>query len=210
MPTLVYLVRHGMTDWNLAHRLAGRLPGVSLNPQGRREAEALAARLASVPLRQIVSSPLDRAQETAALIARHHNLPVTTDGTFTEREYAVWQGLLASEIRDRFPEDARTDAEGGAVPGVEPVDAMAARMLAGVERLAAAHAGGAVVVISHADPLRALVARIVGMPAAALRAVEIDTASLSRLRRRERTFVVDYLNSRSHLETNGQAGRAGE
>jgi len=199
-----------MTDWNLAHRLAGRLPGVSLNPQGRREAEALAARLASVPLRQIVSSPLDRAQETAALIARHHNLPVTTDGTFTEREYAVWQGLLASEIRDRFPEDARTDAEGGAVPGVEPVDAMAARMLAGVERLAAAHAGGAVVVISHADPLRALVARIVGMPAAALRAVEIDTASLSRLRRRERTFVVDYLNSRSHLETNGQAGRAGE
>lgn len=192
-----------MTDWNAVNRLAGRLPGVSLNAQGRRDGEALAARLATVPLRHIVSSPLERAQETAALIARRHDLAVATDEAFTERAYAVWQGLLSSEIRAQFPEDVCAVAEGGTVTGVEPVDAMAARMLAGVERLAASHAGEAVVVVSHADPVRALVAHIIGMPAASLRAIPVDTASLSRLRRRDGAFVLDYLNSLSHLARRG-------
>ncbi len=199
MVSLVYLVRHGMTDWNAADRLAGRLPGVGLNAQGRRDGEALAARLGHVPLRRVVSSPLERAQETAALIARRHGLAVATDEAFTEREYAAWQGLLSSEIHARFPEDVRAVDEGGAVAGVEPVAAMAVRMLDGLERLAGAHPGEAVVIVSHADPMRALVARIIAAPAAALRALAVDTASLSRLRVRDGVFVVDYLNSRSHL-----------
>ncbi len=205
MVTFVYLVRHGMTEWNAAARLAGRLPGISLNAQGRRDAAALAARLAGVPLRRIVTSPLERAAETAALIARTTGVPVERDDAFTERAFPRWEGMLSSEIRARFPEDVRANAAGEVVPGVEPVAAMAARMTEGLLRLAGAHPGETVLIVSHADPLRALVAHIVGAPAPALRTITIDPAALSRVRRRNGLFVVDYLNSRTHLEQGAPA-----
>jgi len=206
VPTLVYVVRHGMTDWNAARRLAGRLPGVSLNADGRREAEAVAARLSGLPLRAVVSSPMDRARETAALIAERHGEAVTLDDAFVERGYAAWQGLFSSEIRDRFPEDVAAVARGEDVAGVEPVDAMAERIWTGMERLIALHLNEAIAVVSHADPIRALLARILGIPAARLRAITIDTASVSRIRRRERLTLLDYANSRAHLASPGAIG----
>ena len=206
MPTTVYFVRHGITDWNAAHRLAGRLPGVSLSAEGRREADAVAGRLAALPLRAVVSSPLARTRETAERIARPHGLPVMLDDAFHEREYAAWQGLFSAEIHARFPEDARAVARGEPVAGVESVGAMAERMWAGMERLVLAHPDAAVVVVSHADPIRALIARVVGMPPARLRAVTIDTASVSRVRRRAHRATVDYANSRTHLEPPGACG----
>ncbi len=205
MVTFAYLVRHGMTDWNATARLAGRLPGVSLNAQGRRGAAALAARLAGVPLRRIVTSPLERAAETAAVIAETAGLPVECDDAFTERAFPEWEGMLSSEIRARFPDDVRANAAGEVVPGLEPVAAMAERMLAGLQRLTQAHPGETVLIVSHADPIRALVARLIGAPASALRAIAIDPAALSRVRRRNASFTVDYLNSRTHLDPGAAA-----
>jgi len=218
--TRVYLVRHGITDWNMAGRLAGRLPGISLNARGRRDAEALAARLASEPLGAVVASPLERAQETAALIAGRHGLPVLTDRAFVERAYPQWQGMLFAEIRTRFGPEIRRAHDLSAF-GVETWDAMGDRMFQGLERLGAAYPGQAVAIISHADPLRALIGRIIGMPVTHLRAVTVGTSSLSRVRRRnapdcarvtaaaagipradnrgQGAFVVDYFNSRTHL-----------
>ena len=209
MTTTVYLVRHGVTAWNAEGRLAGRLPGVSLNPDGRREAAAVASRLEALPIRAVAASPLERTQETAASIARLHGLAVVTEPAFIERGYAAWQGLPGDEIRERFPDAVEMVARGERVPGVEPVDEMAERMWSGVERLVAHHRGEAVVVVSHADPIRALVARIIGMPAARLRAFVIDTASLSRIRRWDGRAIVDYVNSRGHLAVPGTGGAAG-
>lgn len=200
MPTVVYLVRHGVTDWNVAHRLAGRLAGISLNPDGRREAAAVASRLAALPIRMVASSPLERAEETAELIARRHGLAVATEVAFLERGYAAWQGLPAAEIRERFRDGVEAVSRGARVPGIESVEEMAERMWAGMERLAALHADETVVIVSHADPIRALIARVVGAPPARLRAITIDTASLSRIRRRDTGAVVDYTNSRIHLD----------
>src|SRR5579884_1271138 len=183
--TTVYLVRHGVTDWNVARRIAGRLPGIALSADGRREA--------------VAASPLERAHRTATAIARAHGLAVLEDPAFTEREYARWQGMLSAEIRARDRDAVDAVARGDDVPGVEPVGAMAARMWDGMERLVAGHPGEALVIVSHADPIRALIARIVGMPPARLRALEIGTASLSRLRRRDTGAVVDFANSRAHL-----------
>ena len=206
MPTTLYFVRHGVTDWNAARRLAGRLAGVSLSGDGRREAEAVARRLAAVPLRAVVSSPLDRARETAETIARAHELRVVVDEAFQEREYAAWQGLFSSDIHARFPDDVRAVAGGQSVAGVESVASMAERMWAGMERLAAEHPDGAVAVVSHADPIRALIARVASVPPERLRAITIDTASVSRIRRRGPRAIVDYANSRAHLEGPGACG----
>ena len=206
MPTLVYLVRHGMTDWNAARRLAGRLPGVPLSADGRREADAVATRLAGLPVRAVVASPLDRALQTAAVIAARHDLPVTRDDAFIERGFTAWQGMLSTEIRDRFQDDVAAVARGERVAGVEPADAMTERVWAGLERLVARHPEATIVVVSHADPIQGLIARVIGMPAARLRAVKVDTASVSRIRRRDHVTVVDYVNSRTHLESPGATG----
>jgi len=206
VPTLVYVVRHGMTDWNAARRLAGRLPGISLNADGRREGEALAARLSALPLRAVVSSPMDRTRETAALIAERHGLSVTLDDAFVERGYAAWQGLFSSEIRERFSEDVEAVARGEDVAGVEPADAMAERVWTGLERWVAVHPNEAIAVVSHADPIRALLVRVLGIPAARLRVITIDTASVSRIRRRERATILDYANSHTHLASPGSLG----
>jgi broad specificity phosphatase PhoE len=206
VPTTLYFVRHGITDWNATSRLAGRLAGVPLSEDGRREANAVARRLASVPLRAVRASPLERARETAELIARPHDLPAIPDEAFLEREYAVWQGAFSVEIRARYPDDVRAVARGETVAGVESVDAMAERMWEGMDRLAAEYPDAAVAVVSHADPIRALIARITGMPSGRLRAITIDTASVSRIRRRPQRAVVDYANSRFHLEAEGACG----
>jgi len=207
VPTVVYLVRHGVTDWNVAHRLAGRLPGISLNPDGRREAAAVASRLAALPIRVVASSPLERAQETAELIARPHGLAVATEVAFLERGYPAWQGLPAAAIRERFRDDVDAVSRSVRVPGVESVEEMAARMWAGLERLVALHPDEAIVIVSHADPIRAVIAHVVGAPPARLRAITIDTASLSRIRRRDTGAVVDYTNSRIHLDALGTPGQ---
>ena len=60
------LIRHGETDYNKKMRIAGRLPGVHLNKKGRQQAQVLADRLASLPIKAIYASPLERTMETAA------------------------------------------------------------------------------------------------------------------------------------------------
>lgn len=206
MPTMLYVVRHGMTEWNAARRLAGRLPGVPLSADGRREAEAVAGRLAAIPLAAVVSSPIARAQETAELIARPHGLAVVSDDAFTEREYAAWQGWYSADIHARFPDDVRAVARGEPVADVESVRAMTERVWDGVERLVLAYPDAAVAVVSHADPIRAMIAHVIGMPASRLRTMTIDTAAVTRIRRRGRRAVVDYANSRIHLEPAGACG----
>jgi len=199
MVTHVFLIRHGRTAWNAEERLAGRLPGIGLNPLGRREAAAVADRLAGIRLSLVAASPLERTQETAAAIAQAHGLTVATDDAFVERDYPTWQGLLGSEIRARFPDEVRRVAKGEIVGGVESIASMANRMRAGMDRLVETHAGGALAIVSHADPIRALIVRILGMPATRLRWVAIDTGSLSRIHLHDGSPVVDYLNSRHHL-----------
>src|SRR4051812_23471926 len=76
-PTTIFLVRHGQTDW-IAHGIAGRLPDVHLNAQGREQAARLVERMRYLPLGAIYSSPLERTQETAAPLARALGLDVRT------------------------------------------------------------------------------------------------------------------------------------
>ena len=68
MPTL-FLIRHGENDYTKKGKLAGHLPNVHLNKRGRKQAEELAEALKDLPLKAVYSSPLERAQETAALHA---------------------------------------------------------------------------------------------------------------------------------------------
>lgn len=176
------LVRHGQHDWLVPpiNRLAGRLPGVHLNDAGRAEAEALADRVAAAPPDRIVSSPLERTLETATIIADRVGRSVTTDERLIETGMGPWEGLPVSEAIGRYP-DAwrawRTAPSEVALPGMEGVGAIADRMLAaGSEQLAA---GGATLLVSHQDPLLALICRLLELPLDAMRRMEVLPGSLT-------------------------------
>jgi probable phosphoglycerate mutase len=167
MATLsLYLVRHGQTDASLANRFCGRLDP-PLNATGLAMADALGARYGREGFAEIVSSPLLRAQQTAAPTARGAGLPVTLDDGLVEIAYGEWDGRAEADVeRDDAARFHAWAAHPGRVgpPGGESGADIAVRALAAVERIRARHAGGGkVLVVSHkatdVDGFRARIAQ---------------------------------------------------
>ena len=160
--------------------LVGRAPGVSLGAEGRRQAEALAERLAGVPLEAVYSSPLERARETAAPIAARLGLAVRAVEELTELDFGDWTGRTIGELagseRWRL---FNTFRSGTAAPNGEHMLEVQARMVRALERLRGAHPDGRVAVVGHGDPLKATLAHYLGVPLDLFQRIEIDPGSLS-------------------------------
>jgi probable phosphoglycerate mutase len=179
-PTVVLLVRHARTA-TTGKRLPGRAPGLVLRPAGRREAEALAGRLAGVPrLAAVYSSPLERARETAAAIARPRRLAVRIARDLVELDVGRWTGLTLRAARKR-PEwgAVQRHPSGFRFPDGESFTDMQARVVAAVGRLVARHAGQTVVAVSHADPIKAALAHALGIPLDLFQRLVVAPASVS-------------------------------
>jgi broad specificity phosphatase PhoE len=162
--TRVLLVRHGATTYALEDRFAGAVD-VPLSDEGRRQAGALAQRLRGEALAAVYASPLQRARDTAALVAEPHGLAVQTDAAFAEIAHGRWEGLTRAEVEARFPEEAAAwdrDPFTFAPEGGETGLAVTARALPALLHLVEAHAGGAVLVVSHKATIRLLLASLLG------------------------------------------------
>jgi broad specificity phosphatase PhoE len=178
--TTFLLVRHAAHDL-LGKAMAGRAPGVALNEQGRLQAEALVGWLSAKTIAAIYSSPQQRAQETAAPLAAHRGLTVQVDHAFDEIDFGDWTGLPFERLRAEG-ERWRTWVEQKSIacpPGGEPFAQVQRRAMAGMERLANSHPEETLVVVSHADILKAVLAGILGMSLDHLERFEIAPASLS-------------------------------
>ncbi len=103
MQRLIYIVRHGTTDWNRGGYIQGHLD-TPLNPEGRTQAEAAGVRLAAEGATAIYSSDLLRVYETAQLIARHTGLRIIQKPGLREMHFGDWQGLSFDQIKARDPE----------------------------------------------------------------------------------------------------------
>jgi broad specificity phosphatase PhoE len=211
MPTFdLILVRHGVTDWNEQHRLMGRLP-VALNERGRAQAEGVARALAALPVRDVFTSPQERAQQTATPIAAHHGLVPRSDPALAEVWLGHWQDKTFADLRDD-PDVRRYVADPMHVcEAFEPATAVHARMAGFVEHLRAHHdTGGAVVLVSHGDPLRMLVAYLLGMDIGSYRRFSIDPSSVTIARLDEqlsRFLTVNWLpNGPAALPLGGKRG----
>ena len=148
--TTILLARHGETDWNVQRRVQGH-SDTPLNETGRAQALALAETLDGAELDAVYSSNLARAFDTAEVVAERKGLRVTAVPELRERNFGTWEGLTDSEILERFPA-ARTGFWGDA----ETKEEMSARVLGALQRIAAAHPGGRVLVVTHGGPVRAL------------------------------------------------------
>jgi probable phosphomutase (TIGR03848 family) len=181
-PTTVLLVRHGETDW-IGRVVAGRLPDVHLNDAGRAQADRLAARLRSLPIRAIYSSPLDRTRETAAPLAAALGLEVRLCDDAIELGFGEWTSRRFADLSDEAAwQRFNTFRSFARAPRGELMPEVQTRIVRALETIAAAHPGEAVALFSHGDVIRAAVAYFVGAPLDLFQRIEIRPASVSTLR----------------------------
>lgn len=161
--TLVLLVRHGHTP-TTGKVLPGRARGLHLSDDGRSQARAVAERLAELArIDAVYCSPLERTKETARPIAEARGLPLATDRGLLDLDVGDWTGLELKAVA-RAPEwkAVQRYPSGFRFPGGESFQEMQQRMVATIDRLRSAHLGGTIVVVSHADPIKATVAHALG------------------------------------------------
>jgi probable phosphomutase (TIGR03848 family) len=192
--TTVLLVRHGLTDANTSGVLAGWTPGVHLAEKGREQAAALAERLAPVPIAAIVSSPLERCQETAsALLAGREPVTIETDDRLGECRYGDWQGQSLKVLaKDPLWKVVQSHPSAARFPGGEALRETQARA---VESIRAHNAGlgddATWIAVSHGDVIKAILADALGMHLDAFQRIQVDPCSVSVVRYTElRPFVV--------------------
>ncbi len=180
MTTLV-LVRHATTAAT-GKRLGGWTPGVHLDEAGREQAQATAERLAALPVTAVYASPLERTQETAKAIAKPHGLRVRTRKAIGEVDYGEWTDKPLGQLRRRKAW-ATIQATPSRVtfPGGESIRGAQARAVDATEGLAAAHPEETIVVVSHADVIKAVVAHHLGMPLDTFQRLVIAPASVTVL-----------------------------
>ncbi|GGM16191.1 histidine phosphatase family protein [Micromonospora yangpuensis] len=170
--TRLIVWRHGNTDWNAASRVQGQTD-VALNDLGREQARTAAPLLAALRPDAIVASDLSRAADTAAALAAVTGLPVRTDARLRERHFGQWQGLLLTEVKQRFAaEHARWragDPDPGA--GIESLDDLGKRLGTAFQEAADLVPGGTVVVATHGAGARQGCGHLLGWDHAVLRTV---------------------------------------
>ncbi len=179
--TAFLLVRHG-AHGRLGRHLDGRRPGVHLSDEGGAQAERVAERLAGEAVTAVHSSPLERARETAAPIAATLGLPVTVDPGLLEIDFGEWSGRSFDELALldawRRWNAARSTAR---TPAGDTMRAAQARILDSIDALRLAHPDGTVVLVSHADPIKAALVYALGLSLDGLPRFEVAPASLSRV-----------------------------
>jgi len=184
------LWRHGQTIWNVERRFQGQTD-IPLDETGEAQADYAARRLATLRPDAIVSSDLIRAQSTAAPLARLTGLAVTLDKDLRERFGGDWEGLSDEEIAERYPAERATWNP----PNGESTVAVADRVRAALERIAASLAAGQLaVVVSHGAALRLGMERLLGLPEEAFGALgPLSNCSWSVLnQRRDRWRLLEH------------------
>ena len=203
---LLILVRHGETESNRERLALGR-EDVPLNERGSRQAAALAASLAGVPVAAIYASPLCRAVETARPLAEALGLEVQVDEDLIEMAVGVLEGLSPQEMLERYGDFLRkwfsTQAGSLRMPGGESLQDVQDRAWAAIERLRERHLEETVVVVTHNFTIHAILCRVLGLPLARFRLLRPDLAAKAILEVRDDRAIVISLNDTCHLEAEG-------
>ncbi len=203
----LYLVRHGITQMNEDGKLQGQ-SDLPLNRVGKRQAQALAARLERIPLERVVASDLQRAMQTAQIIAarqtaaRHHP-PIEAEPCLRELHFGDWEGLSYQTLQEQFPQELakwQADPYGFAPPGGESLGGLAQRMADFYQKLAFYGDQANLLVVAHGGSLQVLLCLALKLPAQNYWQFHLEPASLSQIGLYPQGAILNLLNDTSHLK----------
>lgn len=180
--TLVLLVRHGQTP-TTGITLPGRAKGLHLSDVGRQQAQTVAEQLDTVAkIDAIYASPLERARETAQPLAKRRQLSVRIDRGLFECDFGTWTGEALKDLYKK-PEWSTVQRypSGFRFPNGESFSEMQTRMVSCIGRLVATHPGATIVLVSHADPIKAAVADALGTHLDLFQRISISTCSVTAI-----------------------------
>ncbi len=181
-PTTILFIRHGQTG-TTGKVLPGRAPGLHLADAGRAQATAVAERIAALKkVDAVYTSPLERARETAAPIAAARGLKAAVDRGLIECDFGEWTGAALKDLA-KTPEwtTVQRYPSGFRFPGGESFVDMSARICDAAAALRRRHPGGVVVAVSHADPIKAVVADALGTHLDLFQRIVISTCSVTAI-----------------------------
>lgn len=181
--TQILLVRHAVNDFVKTGRLAGWTPEVHLNDEGKAQAEALGKRLADAPIHQIYASPLERTMETAEAIRQHHpQLEIQIAEQLGEVRYGDWEGKSIAALQSRKMWHVVQEYPSRAYfPNGETMRGVQQRAVNGVEEIAAKHPRETVVIVSHADLIKMVLAHFLGMHLDNFQRIVVSPASINTI-----------------------------
>ncbi|MGY1915157.1 histidine phosphatase family protein [Blastococcus sp. SYSU DS0973] len=189
--TTVILLRHGRTTANAGGVLAGWTPGVQLDDTGQAQVQAVSERLAKVPLAAVVSSPLERCQQTAGAVLADRQLELATDDRLGEARYGDWTGRSIKElVKEPLWKVVQQHPSAAVFPGPagEGLAQTQSRAVAAVREWNARLGADAMwLVCSHGDVIKAILADALGMHLDSFQRIVVDPASIS---------VVSYTDTR--------------
>lgn len=165
MPVLL-LIRHGENDYVKKGRLAGRMPGVHLNEKGRTQAQAIAERLGSAPIKAVYSSPMERAMETAEPLAKALGLEIVSRPGLIEIDVGEWEDKKIKGLsRLKVWRMVQFHPSLMRFPGGEAFADAQQRIVQELLDLVAQHEPKDILAcISHSDPIKLAIAYFIGLP----------------------------------------------
>jgi broad specificity phosphatase PhoE len=179
----LYLVRHGQTTFNVEHRLPGQMPGVLLSDEGRRQAMSLAESLRDLPLTTIITSPLERARDTATIVRGQHDIPIIEDPRLMDTDVGPWAGQTVAEL-DKIDPRWKAFLRHPTQPpeGIEGWYSVLERVVAAAET--ARHdqsLGDHIMLVAHADVIKLLIVHYLHLPIEGTPWLWVTNASVTSL-----------------------------
>ncbi|MFQ6133186.1 MAG: histidine phosphatase family protein [Armatimonadota bacterium] len=207
MKTIIWLVRHGETDYTASGRMQGHTD-VPLNAAGRRQAQLLAASLAEAGLTAIHCSDLRRARETAEIIGRGAGPKPKARPELRERGYGSWEGLTVEAAKAERPDLVAQwfdDFDRFCPPQGEDTLALRRRVLTAFQDIVAESDGRRIAIVGHAGPLKEILCHALGVPAVGRRRIQLAPASVTVLTIDGGTAHLELLNDTCHLRASREA-----
>lgn len=201
----IYLVRHGRSEANQKGLLAGRAPKVKLDEVGLAQAKALGDAFSNTPIDLLFSSPLERCLNTAEAIkkAQKKNVNIKKNADFIECDYGTWTNKrLASLSKLSLWKTIQSHPSQVTFPAGESLLNMSNRAVDGLNLILSSlkKKNSKIVIVSHADLIKALLANALGMHLDNFQKIIIDPASVSTLQFNGNSYVTAGINEKSHLK----------
>lgn len=192
--TTFYLVRHAEKD-GPPTLLSGRAPGFGLTAAGREQARRIADALAREPIRRVLSSPLERARQTALPTAHRFGLEIERSEAICDIDYGEWTDrTVESLVKDEGWRRFHRHRSAHRIPGGELLLEVQTRFVREMLRIRELLPVGGAALFSHGDPIKLAIAHFAAVPLDLFDRVEIDAASLSVIRLTDREARIGCIN----------------